>query len=71
MELVFFTACWPSTNILEDAMVTEERETGVEGTAVYGEDTTKIGSIDRIMIDKRSGGFLRGTQLWRISRNGQ
>ena len=43
-------------------MVTEERETGnligsdkVEGTAVYGADRTKIGSIERVMIDKLSG----------------
>jgi hypothetical protein len=27
----------------------------VEGTAVYGADKTKIGSIERVMIDKRSG----------------
>jgi hypothetical protein len=43
-------------------MVTEARETGsligsdkVEGTAVYGADDTKIGSIERVMIDKMSG----------------
>ena len=43
-------------------MVTEVRETGsligsdkVEGTAVYGADDTKIGSIERVMIDKVSG----------------
>src|SRR5947209_13851566 len=43
-------------------MVTEARETGsligsdkVEGTAVYGADKTKIGSIERVMIDKLSG----------------
>jgi hypothetical protein len=43
-------------------MVTEARETGtligsdkVEGTAVYGADQTKIGSIERVMIDKQSG----------------
>jgi PRC-barrel domain len=43
-------------------MVTEARETGsligsdkVEGTAVYGPDKTKIGSIERVMIDKLSG----------------
>ena len=56
-------------------MATEARETGsligsdkVEGTAVYGADDTKIGSIERVMIDKKSsqvsyavlsfGGFL-------------
>jgi hypothetical protein len=43
-------------------MVTETRETGsligsdkVEGTAVYGRDEEKIGSIERVMIDKQSG----------------
>src|SRR6266576_2874858 len=43
-------------------MVTEARETGsligsdkVEGTAVYGANDTKIGSIERVMIDKLSG----------------
>jgi hypothetical protein len=43
-------------------MVTEARETGsligsdkVEGTAVYGADDAKIGSIERVMIDKMSG----------------
>ena len=27
----------------------------VEGTAVYGADESKIGSIERVMIDKMSG----------------
>src|SRR3981189_55758 len=43
-------------------MVTEVREQGnligsdkVEGTAVYGADRNKIGSIERVMIDKQSG----------------
>ena len=43
-------------------MVTESRETGtligsdkVEGTAVYGADDQQIGSIERVMIEKRSG----------------
>jgi PRC-barrel domain len=43
-------------------MATEARETGtligsdkVEGTAVYGADRQKIGSIERVMIDKMSG----------------
>ena len=43
-------------------MVTEARETGkligsdkVEGTAVYGPDDQKVGSIARVMIDKNSG----------------
>ena len=44
------------------ATVTNDRETvsligsdKVEGTAVYGADDQKIGSIQRIMIDKISG----------------
>jgi PRC-barrel domain len=43
-------------------MAYEERETGnligsdkVEGTAVYGADSQRIGSIERVMIDKISG----------------
>jgi hypothetical protein len=43
-------------------MVTDERETAgligsdkVEGTSVYGADDKKIGSIERVMIEKRSG----------------
>jgi PRC-barrel domain len=43
-------------------METERRETGtligsdkVEGTAVYRADNQKIGSIERVMIDKVSG----------------
>ena len=43
-------------------MASEERETvtligsdKVEGTAVYGADDAQIGSIERVMIDKRSG----------------
>ena len=43
-------------------MTTEERETvsligsdKVEGTSVFGADETQIGSIKRVMIDKRSG----------------
>jgi hypothetical protein len=31
------------------------RSDKVEGTAVYGADDTKIGSIERVMIDKMSG----------------
>jgi hypothetical protein len=44
------------------AMAMGENETGnligsdkVEGTAVYGADESKIGSIERVMIDKTSG----------------
>jgi hypothetical protein len=43
-------------------MSVEQRETAsligsdkVEGTAVYGRDEEKIGSIERVMIDKMSG----------------
>lgn len=43
-------------------MEIENRETGnligsdkVEGTAVYGSDSQKIGTIERVMIDKQSG----------------
>ena len=43
-------------------MALEQRETAsligsdkVEGTAVYGRDEQKIGSIERVMIDKQSG----------------
>ena len=43
-------------------MAAEDRETGtligsdkVEGTAVFGPDEMRIGSIQRVMIDKRSG----------------
>jgi PRC-barrel domain len=43
-------------------MASEEKVTGkligsdkVEGTAVYGPDGERIGSIERIMIDKLSG----------------
>jgi hypothetical protein len=43
-------------------MAVDRRETGsligsdkVEGTAVYGANDTKIGSIERVMIDKVSG----------------
>lgn len=43
-------------------MASNERETvsligsdKVEGTAVYGSDNKKIGSIERVMIDKTSG----------------
>jgi hypothetical protein len=48
---------------MEDIMAAvEQRETTsligsdkVEGTAVYGSDDKRIGSIDRVMIDKQSG----------------
>lgn len=43
-------------------MAYEEREAGnligsdkVEGTAVYGADSQRIGSIERVMIDKING----------------
>ena len=47
---------------MEFGMTIEQKETGnligsdkVEGTAVYGADDAKIGSIERVMIDKISG----------------
>ena len=46
----------------DDVMALDEKEMGnligsdkVEGTAVYGADSQKIGSIQRVMIDKLSG----------------
>jgi hypothetical protein len=49
-------------NLEETSMTMDQRETvsligsdKVEGTAVYGPDDTKIGSIERVMIDKVSG----------------
>jgi PRC-barrel domain len=46
----------------DSQMVSEQKEVGnligsdkVEGTAVFGPDDTKIGSIERVMIDKVSG----------------
>jgi hypothetical protein len=48
---------------MEAAMTIDQRETGnligsdkVEGTAVYGAGDSKIGSIERVMIDKITGG---------------
>jgi hypothetical protein len=56
------SACCRFFNKEDQRMVTETRETGsligsdkVEGTAVYGANDTKIGSIERVMIDKMSG----------------
>jgi hypothetical protein len=47
---------------LRRPLTLDQRETGnligsdkVEGTAVYGADDSKIGSIERVMIDKISG----------------
>jgi len=52
---------------------TERRETAsligsdkVDGTAVYGSDQKRIGSIQRVMIDKISGKGLRRHELWRV-----
>src|SRR5664280_765383 len=52
----------PFSNQGDATMAMEARETGsligsdkVEGTAVYGANDTKIGSIERVMIDKKSG----------------
>ena len=53
----------------------EERETShligsdkVEGTDVYGPDRQKIGSIERVMIEKTSGKVSYSVKLWRFSR---
>src|SRR3981189_3293707 len=61
-EQSFMTPVLRRPKLMEVTMVTESRETGnligsdkVEGTAVYGADRTKIGSIERVMIDKQSG----------------
>jgi len=60
-------------------MAIEARETAgligsdkVEGTYVYDAHGQHIGSIERVMIDKRSGqvGLCRA-QLWRLSRHRQ
>jgi hypothetical protein len=52
----------PSNPGWRKTMALEADETGnligsdkVEGTAVYGADHNKIGSIERVMIDKKSG----------------
>ena len=62
MEHLFQAEVRHSATQKEDLMVTEERETisligsdKVEGTSVFGADETRIGSIERVMIDKRSG----------------
>ena len=55
-------------------MATEARETAgligsdtVEGTAVYDAKGEHMGSIERVMIDKRSGpGGLCGAPIWRL-----
>ena len=39
----------------------------VEGTAVYSPGDEKIGTIERVMIDKPSGGRICGPELWRLS----
>src|SRR5712671_6104899 len=56
------SACCTFFSKRGSTMATETRETGsligsdkVEGTAVYGANDTKIGSIERVMIDKMSG----------------
>jgi hypothetical protein len=58
-------------------MATEKRETvsligsdKVQGTAVYGADGEKIGSIERVMIEKINGqSVLCGAQLRRLPRD--
>jgi hypothetical protein len=58
----FSVVSWSVFNRGGATMVVETRETGsligsdkVEGTAVYGANDTKIGSIERVMIDKMTG----------------
>jgi hypothetical protein len=41
----------------------------VEGTAVYGPDDRKIGTVQRVMIDKISGKV--AYVVWRLFRNGR
>ena len=60
-ERILLSACCPFFNHGEHNGI-GRRETGsligsdkVEGTAVYGANETKIGSIERVMIDKKSG----------------
>jgi hypothetical protein len=67
LELGFASRVFPSEiantkGVWIMAAVTEDRETAsligndkVEGTAVYGADDQKIGSIQRVMIDKING----------------
>jgi hypothetical protein len=43
----------------------------VEGTAVYGANDTKIGSIERVMIDKMSGKVSYAVRLSCLARNGR
>src|SRR5262245_2776773 len=56
------TPCRHHTSIRRNSMATEARETAgligsdkVEGTYVYDAQGQHIGSIERVMIDKRSG----------------
>ena len=44
-----------STNVPRDETFSLIASDKVEGTAVYGPDNKKIGSIDNLMIDKRRG----------------
>jgi PRC-barrel domain len=53
---------WMENKMTMSKSEMDKQETGsligsdkVEGTAVYGVDDTKIGSIERVMIDKVSG----------------
>lgn len=55
-------ALYASIDTENTPMTTEQRETTtligsdkVEGTAVYGRDEKKIGSVERVMIDKVTG----------------
>ena len=55
-------------------MATEARETAgligsdkVEGTTVYDANGENIGSIERVMIEKRSGQVAYAVLSWRLS----
>src|SRR5947207_11204637 len=77
-----YASCWPFSNQGETTMAmqareTEARETSsligsdkVEGTTVYGANDQKIGSIERVMIDKiRRQSVLRRPELWGVPRH--
>jgi hypothetical protein len=43
------------TDVARDETISLIASDKVEGTAVYGPDSAKIGSIENLMLDKRSG----------------
>jgi len=59
---IALAVCFPHRLHGGNEMAMDEKEIGnligsdkVEGTAVFGADDNKIGSIERVMIDKRGG----------------